>query len=184
MNTTQGEYTTTAKWLHWLMAALIALAWLIGFYVSDLPKGPEKTAIMAWHKGLGTAVLALITVRLAWRLLHPPPRLPDTLSPGLQRAAHSAHWTLYGLMIAQPLSGWAVSSANGYPVKLFGLITLPALVEKNEVLAQTFVEIHEFLGWGLALLVVGHVVMAIKHHHVDRNGILHRMLPGRRPTSD
>ncbi len=87
-------------------------------------------------------------------------------------------------MIAQPLSGWAVSSANGYPVKLFGLITLPALVEKNEVLAQTFVEIHEFLGWGLALAVVGHVVMAIKHHHVDRNGILHRMLPGRRPASE
>ncbi|WP_426121853.1 cytochrome b [Methylococcus capsulatus] len=117
MNTTQGEYTTTAKWLHWIMAALIVLAWLIGFYVSDLPKGPEKAAIMAWHKGLGMAVLALMTVRLAWRLLHPPPRLPDTLSPGLQRAAHSAHWTLYGLMIAQPLSGWAVSSANGYPVK-------------------------------------------------------------------
>jgi len=135
MNMTDGEYTGTAKWLHWVMAALIVPAWLIGFYVSDLPKGPEKAAIMAWHKGFGTAVLALITVRLAWRLLNPPPRLPDTMSPGLQQAAHSAHWTLYGLMIAQPMSGWVISSGYGYPVKLFGLITLPALVEKNEALA-------------------------------------------------
>lgn len=184
MNTTRDEYTATAKWLHWVMAALIVLAWVIGLYVADLPKGPEKALIMGWHKGFGTAVLALLTARLAWRLLNPPPRLPDSMSPGLQQAAHSAHWTLYGLMIAQPMSGWVISSGYGYPVKLIGLITLPALVEKNEALAETFVEIHQFLGWALAALVVGHVVMAIKHHHIDRDGVLKRMLPAQQPRID
>ncbi|QJD30064.1 cytochrome b [Methylococcus geothermalis] len=184
MNATRDEYTNTAKWLHWIMAVLIVLAWFIGLYVADLPKGPEKALIMAWHKGFGTAVLALITVRLAWRLLNPPPQFPDGMSPGLRQAAHSVHWTLYGLMIAQPLSGWAVSSASGYPVKLIGLITLPALVEKNESLAEFFVDVHSMLGWGLAILVLGHVAMAIKHHHVDRNGILKRILPGHRPAAD
>ncbi len=175
MQTESPHYTPTAKWLHWIMAVLIILLLAVGFYMSGLPRGPEKTALIQTHKAIGTIVLVLAAIRLGWRLNHLPPPLPDSISELQQRATYGVHWALYGLMLAQPLSGWAMSSARGFPVALGGVIPLPALVAKNEALAKTLTELHELIGWGLAILVIGHVGMALKHRFIDKDGILLRM---------
>ncbi len=175
MQTEIAQYTSTAKWLHWIMAVLIILLLALGFYMSDLPRGPEKTALIQTHKAIGTIVLALAALRLGWRLNNLPPPLPVSISELQQKAAHWVHWALYGLMFAQPLSGWAMSSARGFPVALGGVIPLPALVGKNEALAKALTELHELIGWSLAILIIGHVGMALKHHFIDKDGILLRM---------
>jgi len=177
MATEIQHYTPTAKWLHWIMAVLIILLLVLGFYLSGLPRGPEKTTLIQVHKAIGTIVLALAIVRLVWRLKHPAPLLPASITALQQKATHAVHWALYALMFAQPLSGWAMSSARGFPVALGGIIPLPALAMKNEALGKTLTQVHEFIGWALAVVVIGHVAMALKHHFVDRDGILLRMWP-------
>lgn len=174
------EYSPAAKWLHWIMAVLIIALLMVGFYMSELPKGPDKTALVQVHKAIGTVVLVLAAVRLWWRIGHAPPPLPASIAAWQAQVAHAAHWLLYGLMIAQPLSGWAMSSARGFPVALVGLIPLPALVGKDEALAELLKESHEFIGGSLAILVIGHVAMALKHHFIDRDGLLLRMSLHRR----
>lgn len=171
------HYTAPAKWLHWIMAAVIIIVWIAGVYLADLPKGPDKTLWIQWHKAIGSLVLPLLVLRLTWRLTHQPPALPASIPALQQKVAHWAHWALYGLMLAQPLGGWAMSSAFGYPVRMAGFITLPALLEKNEDLGKVLVEVHEVTGWVLGILVAGHIVLALKHHFMDKDAVLLRMAP-------
>ena len=177
METEIEHYTPTAKWLHWIMALLIILLLMLGFYLSGLPRSPEKTTLIQIHKAIGTIVLALAVWRLVWRSNHPAPLLPASISALQQQSTNAVHWALYVLIFAQPLSGWAMSSARGFPVALGGLIPLPPLVAKDEALGKTLTGVHEVIGWTLAILVIAHVVMALKHHFIDRDGIMLRMLP-------
>ena len=124
-------YHPLARGLHWLMALLIAGLLVLGHYMSELPLSPEKLQYFSWHKWAGVTVFALLWVRLAWRLVHRPPALSDTLSPLQQRLAHTGHGALYLLMLAMPLSGWLMSSAYGIPVVMFGLWQVPDLIAAN-----------------------------------------------------
>lgn len=177
MQTDIQRYTRTAQWLHWIMAVIIIAAWSLGVYMADLPRGPDKTALVQWHKAIGSTVIVLVAIRLAWRATHRPPSLPDAIPLWQQKAAHGLHWLLYALMFAQPLIGWAMSSARGFPVALGGVVPLPALLMKDEVLAKSLTELHGVIGWVLAILVAGHIAMALKHHFIDRDTVLLRMLP-------
>ena len=177
MQTDIQGYTRTAQWLHWIMALLIIAVWILGFYMADLPRGPDKTALVQWHKAIGSTVIVLVAIRLAWRATHRPPLLPDSIPVWQQQAAHGVHWLLYALMFIQPLSGWAMSSARGFPVLLGGVVPLPALLMKDESLAKALTGLHEVGGWALAILVAGHVAMALKHHFIDRDTVLSHMLP-------
>jgi cytochrome b561 len=95
------------------------------------------------------------------------------------RAAHAAHIALYVLFFAVPLSGWAYSSAAGFSIVLFGVLPLPDFVPVSRELADTIKPFHGWLAKGLAAIVVLHVAGALKHHFVDRDGLLKRMQPGR-----
>jgi cytochrome b561 len=102
--------------------------------------------------------------------------------PGLLKlVAHSGHLALYGLMITIPISGWLMSSAKGFQTVWFGVLPLPDLIEKNNPLGDLFQEVHESLNLALLALVTGHALMALKHHWVDKDDILTRMLPTRQP---
>lgn len=177
MTTASQQYTATAKWLHWVVAILIIFLLALGFYMSGLPRGPDKTALIQLHKSVGVIALILAAVRTGWRFKYNPLALPQAMSDLMKRATHGVHWSLYGLMFIQPLGGWAMSSARGFPVSLGGIITLPALVGKNEALGEILKEAHELTGWVLALLIVGHVAMALKHQFMDKDDVLARMLP-------
>lgn len=174
------QYTATAKALHWIMAfALIAL-FVLGIYMHDLAFSPLKLKLYSCHKWAGVCIFLLVLVRLAWRVTHRPPALPDTMRPIEKLLAHGGHHTLYALMIVIPLSGWLMSSAKGFQTVLFGVWPLPDLLEKNEALGETLEQIHMGLNLFFAAVVIGHVGAALKHHFVNRDNVLTRMLPGRR----
>lgn len=171
------RYTPTAIRLHWLMAVLLAIAFGVGQYMSDLELSPWKLKIYTWHKWLGVTLFLLLWLRLSWRLTHRPPPLPAGMSVALQRLTGIGHWGLYVLMIAIPLTGWLHSSAAGVSVNYLNLIPLPNLVPKDKALSGLFKELHENLNWALLFLVLGHVAAALKHQFVDKDNLLARMRP-------
>jgi cytochrome b561 len=101
------------------------------------------------------------------------------MPPWQRQAAHVTHWGLYALFFAVPLVGWAYSSAAGFPVVVFGVLPLPDFVSPDKALAETLKAWHGWLAWTLAVLVLAHVAAALKHHFIDRDGLLLRMRPGR-----
>ena len=168
-------YTRTSVSLHWLIAGLIISAFALGWVMTELAISPLKVRMFNWHKWVGMTILALAALRALWRLTHPaPPLLP---MPAWQRiSAHALHGLLYVMMFALPLSGWAYSNATGYPIVYLGLWRLPDLVMKDKALAAQLVQLHHTLGWLLLAIVVIHVAAALKHHLVDRDETLKRML--------
>jgi cytochrome b561 len=170
-------YTSTAKALHWLMAILLFGLLALGFYMHDLPVSPQKLQLYAWHKWAGVTAFLLVLLRLAWRLTHAPPALPESMSKRLQLAAHAGHLALYGLMFAIPLSGWLMSSAKGFQTVWFGVLPLPDLLEKNKAIGDLLQTVHMSLNLLFAVTIAGHVGAALKHHFIDRDDILIRILP-------
>ena len=179
-----ARYTGTAIALHWLVFALIACGFTLGMYVADLPDSPQKSTWVEWHRWLGVTVFATAVVRLGWRLAHPPPGLPATVPIWQQRAAAAMHALLYVLMLAIPLTGWLHSSASGATTAYLGLLALPDLLTRDKVLAAQLKLLHATLNYALLALVALHADAALKHHLVEREDVLRRMLPGLKPPGD
>lgn len=172
-----NAYTRTAIALHWLMAILLIGLFAVGVYMSDLPLSPQKLKIYSWHKWAGVSVFLLVALRLIWRIGHTPPALPSTMPDWQKWVANGLHHLLYLLMFAIPLSGWLMSSAKGFQTVWFGILPLPDLLDKNKELGETLGALHAFLNFSLAALVLLHAAAAIKHHFIEKNDILTRMLP-------
>ena len=131
----------------------------------------------SWHKWIGVTIFLLVGLRLAWRVSHRPPALPAETPEWQRHAAAIAHAMLYLLMLAVPISGWVMSSAGGFPVVYFGVFQLPDLVTKDKELFELMKSVHFGLNKALLALVVLHVGAAVKHHYVDRDDVLARMVP-------
>ncbi|MGF1474115.1 MAG: cytochrome b [Geminicoccaceae bacterium] len=169
--------------LHWLMALMIIGMLVAGTIMVDWPDDDLETKFRLYqlHKSFGITLLALTILRLAWRLLQPVPPLPESAPGWMRVGAGLSHMLLYGLMLAIPVAGWLMASASplGIPTQIFGLFTLPHLVAASEPAEALYKAIHYWLGNALILLLVVHVAAALKHHFVDRDAVLVRML-GRR----
>lgn len=176
-----SDYTATAKWLHWIVAALMIFTFYIGWVMVDLHGiSPTKLKYFSWHKWAGVIVLGLAVVRSVWRLIFPPPPLPHTINR-LQRVASSAmHYLLYLLCFAVPISGYYYTLAAGYPVVLFGVLPLPVLMGPSADLKEPLRELHEVLSYTIAVAVVLHTLAALQHHFFYRDAVLRRMLPSLR----
>ncbi|RQZ21095.1 cytochrome b [Burkholderia sp. Bp9031] len=172
------QYTTVAKVLHWTMAIVIICAWAVGYYSStlSLPQKIQSDSIML-HKSIATIAIFLLAARVPWRLTHRPPETTNGLPSFERRAGKVGHFVLYICMFALPLSGWLWSSAAGFKIPVAGLFFLPPLMAKTPALAPTLKQIHFCFAYAIAFLVVGHVLMALKHHLVDRNESFKAMLP-------
>ena len=177
-----GRYTRTAIGLHWITAGLIVIAFTLGWTLANMEFSPQKVRWLSWHKWLGVTVLGLTALRLAWRLTHPAPPLPTAVPIWQQWAAHAVHILLYGLMFVIPLSGWLFSSAKGIPVVYLGFLPLPDLIGADEQLASGLRTLHAWLNYTLFVAVMAHIGAALKHHFIERDAVLARMLPlaGRR----
>jgi cytochrome b561 len=174
---TTHRYSRGAIALHWLMAVLIVGNFCLGTYMADLPVSVQRLKLFNYHKWTGATILALAALRLLWRLTHQPP--PPFPGPRWQQhAAEAVHRGLYVLFFAVPLAGWAYSSATGFPVVWFGVLPLPDFVPKDRALAEILKDVHATLAWVLAGFVAVHFAAAMKHTLIDRDGLLHRMLPG------
>ena len=174
MKPASQHYTRTAIALHWLLAVAIVATFMLGLYMHELPISPSRLKLYNWHKWAGISILALSALRLLWRLAHRPPA--DVPMPAWQRrAAHITHLVLYALFFAVPLSGWAYSSAAGFPVVVFGVVPLPDFVPVDKALADTLKGLHKLFTLSLGVLVILHVLAALKHQLIDRDGVLARM---------
>lgn len=178
------RYTRTAMVLHWVLGLALLGLFCVGLYMADLPFSPQRLKLYNWHKWAGVSLLFLSALRLLWRLTHRPPALPAAMEnamPAWQKMAHHAtHHLLYVLFFAVPLIGWAYSSAAGFPIVFLGLWQLPDFVPISKDLAEAIKPWHQYMAFTLAALVVLHVAAALKHHFIDRDGLIARMLPGTR----
>ncbi len=172
-----ARYTVTAIGLHWLMAFLLIGLFVVGIYMSELSLSPWKLRIYSWHKWAGVTAFLLVLVRIVWRLTHRPPSLYADIPAPMQMAAQAGHRLLYLLMIAIPLSGWLMSSAKGFQTVYFGVLPIPNLLGKNKELGDLLQSMHQTLNFLLVAVVIGHVGVALKHHLIDKDDVMVRMLP-------
>lgn len=172
-----GQYTRTAVALHWLIAFLILAAFPLGLYMHDLPLSPHKLRLYSYHKWIGVTVFLFAVIRLYWRTTHRPPAMPDTMQRWEKIAAESVHYLLYIMIFVVPLSGWLMSSAMGFQTVWFGVLPLPDLVGKDKALADLLHEVHENLNYALLALLLAHVGASLKHHFIQRDDVLARMIP-------
>ena len=171
------RYTKPAMLLHWLTALLIIAAFFLGLTMVDIPGfTPTKLKYFSWHKWMGVTVLGLAVLRVLWRKANrPPPPLP---MPAWQHmAAEGMHYLLYVLIFAVPVSGYFYTYAAGVPVVYLGLWQMPAVIAPNPELKPVLKTVHYVLTMTLAAAVVAHVLAALKHHFIDRDATLKRMLP-------
>ncbi|HVY06194.1 MAG TPA: cytochrome b [Burkholderiales bacterium] len=171
------RYTGMAIALHWLIAIAILCTFLLGQYMSDLQLSPAKLKLYSYHKWIGVTIFLLVLARIAWRLGHRPPAPPPSMAAWQHHAAGAAHFFLYALTLAIPLSGWLMSSASGFQVVYLGVLPIPDLLAKNKETAGQLKELHEALNWLMVVVVALHVAAALKHHLIDRDNVLQRMLP-------
>ncbi|AOA59979.1 cytochrome b [Acinetobacter larvae] len=173
-------YTRTAQYLHWIMAIIFITAWVIGFYSGNFLSydvdGSFKGNIITLHKNIATVILFLVVVRLFWRYTHPTPALPASMSPAMKSAAHIAHWILYFILIALPITGCLYSWSAGHPAPVLYLFEIPRLLDKNPEIMSIVAPAHVYLSWFAGLLLLGHIAAALKHHFIDKDHVLRSML--------
>lgn len=170
-------YGWGARVLHWLMVPLLFGMVAFGFWMTGLTYyDPWYHKAPALHEGVGAVAFLLFLWRLVWRWYTPPPPLSRRLKPWEKRAAHGMHILLYLLMGILPITGYLITTAKGRPVDLFGWFSIPALWDKRPGMEDLAGDIHLFLGALLVGLACVHVGAACKHHFVDRDDTLLRML--------
>lgn len=191
-----GErYSAVAVVLHWAIAAAIVANLALGWWMHEAIEEREWAALaiaaFQLHKSVGLTVLVLSLLRLAWRLAHRPPPLPEHMRAWERLAARAAHWAFYGLMVALPLSGWLYASTQwresgplAVPTLWFGWFEVPHLFGLDELPARLRAELsdelgdaHQWLAWAMAGLLALHVAAALKHHFVERDAVLSSMAP-------
>ena len=176
-----SRYSTVAIVLHWLLGLSIFAMFAIGIYMSDLPFSPLRLKLYNYHKWAGITFLILSVLRLLWRLLNKPPTLPKAIEQAMPtwqtQIYHATHYALYALFFAVPLIGWAYSSAAGFPIVLFGVLPLPDFMAVDKEFAKQIKELHELSAFALVGLALLHIGAALKHHFIDKDGLVSRMLP-------
>jgi cytochrome b561 len=195
---TQNQYTKTAIVLHWLIAIAIFAMFGLGWFMADIPKDQPKAmsfdlfdlGVYTWnmatevtprtfyfnlHKSVGITLLALIVLRLFWRITHRPPALLDTLTATEKKIATGGHHLLYLLMFALPITGlvMAINSKFEYGVKWFGISLMNGL--DNKAIRESFVDVHEVVGITMLVVIGIHVLGALKHKFIDKDGTMSRM---------
>ncbi len=173
----RNRYSIVSLVFHWGLALLI-LGQVLLITASEASEGPGARTFIGLHKSLGVTILVLTLARIVWRLANPAIRLPEAMPNWQKIAARVSHLLFYVLLIAIPLLGWASSSAGGRVIEWFGLFAWPALpVPESRDLAGAFMDFHR-LGVKLLYVLIGlHVLAALKHQFVDRDNVLHRMIP-------
>jgi len=174
----RNRYSVVSLVLHWAIAAMI-LAQVLLITAHEATEGQAiSREFVQIHKALGLSVLILTLARIAWRIANPALPLPDDMKRWEKGLARVTHVLFYVLLIAMPLTGWAAVSATGRDLSWFGLFNWPLLpITGGRDAFRSIIDIHELVMKGLYVLIVLHVLAALKHQFVDRDNVLHRMIP-------
>jgi cytochrome b561 len=172
-----GEFGLVTRVIHWTMALLILIMFALGLRIASMELGLSNLWLYGLHKTIGFCLLALVLFRILWHFLSPPP-LPIGPPGKLRLFVRFWHWTLYGLMIATPIAGWAGSSASGIDTVIFGSLVLPPLVAVSERAEFVWFILHEIFAKVLVGMALVHMLGAFKRE-IAGDGTLTRMLRGR-----
>jgi len=172
-----SSWSAPAKLLHWLVAALIVVQAGLGIAAVSWRLSPTKLNLFVWHKSTGMLILAIVVLRLLWRLGHRAPALPADTPAWERGAARASHFILYVLLVALPLSGWVIASASGVPFSIFWRIPLPSIAAVDKEVTDAAASVHFALLLALLAVLIVHIGAALRHHYVKRNDVLVRMLP-------
>jgi cytochrome b561 len=156
---------------------LLVIQYTIGWLMPDMHKDTKPIGLISLHLSIGSLIVLVVLIRLAWRLTHQTPPEPSTLSPILQGAARATHWLLYALLVAFPLMGWANASSRGWQVSLFGLVPLPPISPTGSAVGHQMGDFHQVFAWILLVTVGLHISAALFHHFIIKDDTLRRMLP-------
>jgi len=167
------HFPLMSRILHWIMAVLILAMLFIG--VAMVSSLSDYHRLVSIHKPIGILILVLAALRLVNRLIFPPPPLPSGMPVMLRVAAEASHWLLYALMFAQPLVGWAMLSAAGYPVSLVGAFHLPPIVPHDMALYAFLRPLHSVLAFALLATFLLHLAAALTHALIFRDGVFKSM---------
>lgn len=183
LRSTDRNWGVLVRAFHWSIAALIVVQAVIGLSMVQLGLTPAKLRVFALHKSIGITILALVLLRIAWRLSERRPADPVGMSRWQVSAARATHLALYVLMLAVPLSGWWFNSTSNAPLVWFGWFELPSLTAGFEPLWKPrALLLHQTLFWALAALLAVHVGAALWHHFRRRDEVLKRMLGNIAPS--
>jgi len=175
-----ARYTRAAIVFHWLLALLVFTMIGLGLYMTGVPKGsPDRAFYFNLHKSIGVTTSLLVIARLWWRAKNPPPPLPASMAGWEVQAARINHALLYMCLVVMPLSGFAATQFTKYGIKYFGLFKIPPMGSENKVVYDLLQGIHGVTATLLIVLVIVHVIAALKHLFVDRDGVFQRMLPAK-----
>ncbi|WP_284124878.1 cytochrome b [Parerythrobacter aestuarii] len=174
----RSKYSGVAMIFHWVIAIAVIVNWRIAEAAEHGATDAEKGAIMANHKALGITILVLTLARLAWRLKQKVPPLPDSYKAWEKAVARGLHILFYVLLIGLPLGGWLGSSFYGRGIEWFGMFSIPALpVGENFETGKAILELHHTGGSIFIYLIALHILAALKHQFLDKEGGITRMLP-------
>jgi cytochrome b561 len=177
-------YTGTAKTLHWLIVAMLIAQFTFAWTMPHIGRDTPVTTLISLHFTFGILILAVAIVRLAWRMTHGEPAPEDGMPPWQVQSSRVLHWLLYVLLFVLPILGWLNASWRGMPIVMFGL-ELPKLVATRAPGFGWTGEVHGLLADYVLLPLVGlHVLAALYHYFIRRDGVLQRMLPGTWPQPD
>jgi cytochrome b561 len=168
-------YDGVAKFFHWLVVLLIAAQFVLGWTMPDVHKDTRPEGLIAWHLGVGATLIAVVLLRIVWRLTHRP--TPGSLSPLLNAVSHITHGLLYITLVAVPVLGWANACSRGWSVKLFGVLPYPAISPVGSPVGHAMGDVHGNLAWVMFALIALHVAGALFHRFVLKDRVLERMLP-------
>jgi len=173
-----GEsYSGFAKLMHWVIAACVLVMIPVGIIMANIGPSPLQNQLYDLHRSLGVLILALMIIRLIYRLSFGAPAPEPTIEPWQRAVSQLVYVSLYALLIAQGLIGWVATSAFGAPIWVFGLFIMPDLVSKDLALAQPLFAAHFYLGLAVAGLIILHIGAALYHYFIRRDRVLQRMLP-------
>ena len=175
LKNTQSGYGLIHILIHWAMAVLIWWAAILGLTMTDMPDSFDKLTTYSFHKSLGLTVLALAVLRLVWKIANNKPLLPDTMQGWERKAAAATHHSIYLLMFLVPILGWLTNESAPFPLQYFDLFQVPNAGIGPDA-AKFFLDVHEIVAKLLLLLVIVHVLAALKHHFIAKDDILKRMI--------
>lgn len=171
------DYGIITRLLHWLVALLIIGLIGLGWWMVDLSYYHRwYNRALDLHKALGMLVLALAAVKIAWLVFDGKPGFPDSIRSWERTAATAVHHLFYLLMLLIPVTGYIISTSAGDGISMFGWFEIPALLPAGETVRDIAIELHYWLAYGTAALVVVHAAAAVKHQIIDRDGTLRRMV--------
>ncbi len=176
----QQRYGIVAIGLHWTIALCLVCAVGLALTVEQLDMGKTKTALTTLHKSVGLTIFLLTAMRLGWRLAHPAPPMPDSLSVVMRRTAFVTHATLYALTFAMPVSGYISVAARARDTTFFWLFEIPRWVPLDRGLSRTADMLHTNGQYVSYVLLAGHICAALYHRFLLKDRVFQRMWPSHR----